>query len=76
MKRLIALIVILLFVGTICLPAAYAGWKENYREKYSKKHLSAEEIAKLKHLCDPSVKVVWPEKVEGATTTSKKGAKS
>ncbi|MEE8360077.1 MAG: hypothetical protein V3S04_04050 [Candidatus Omnitrophota bacterium] len=47
MKAFAALIIILAFVlSVISVDTAYAGWKENYREKYSKKTVkpgSAEE---------------------------------
>jgi len=57
MKKIIAILIIAVFVVGMT-GIAYAGWKESYRTKYSKKTLTAEEAERLKHLCDPDLRII------------------
>ncbi len=70
MKRIIVLIVILAFVISVMpLGLAYAGWKENYREKYSKRQLdpNSEKAKKLRRLANMDFKFTKWNKGEGGS---------
>ncbi len=54
MRKAIVLLVAVLILSLVTVGLVYAGWKENYREKYSKKTLdpNSEKAKKIRRLCN------------------------
>lgn len=56
--RKVALLVILVFLFSLVVSdCTFAGWKENYRTKYSKKQMdpNSEKAKKIRNICKPSI---------------------
>lgn len=54
MKKIIALLISASFLSMLLSPIAFAGWKESYKTKYSKRQLdpNSEKAKRLKRLCN------------------------
>jgi hypothetical protein len=78
MLRICSIFVVLLFIVSL-VPAdtAFAGWKENYREKYSKKQLdpNSEKAKSIRTLANMDFKYNW-KRPEGERQRSKLLAES
>lgn len=66
-KNILLLAVVTVAITALLCESACAGWKENYRNKYSKKTLdpASEKAKKIRRLCNPSVKLVnWQDRLK------------
>ena len=75
MKKSVILTILLAFVLSMISPyIAYAGWKENYRTKYSKRQLDpdSEKAKRIRRLLNPDLKIVWKKKKKEGAATEKR----